>query len=139
MNACLFRPLLIAALLVAGAFGCGERPGSVRELDPEQLGARLEADSTLLLDVRTPEEFAAGHVPGAVNVPVRELEARLAELRPWQGREVIAYCQSGRRAGHALRILERAGFRRLWHLDGDFGDWARAGRPVQRGAGLTGS
>jgi rhodanese-related sulfurtransferase len=62
-----------------------------------------------LLDVRTPQEFAAGHVPGAVNVPVDELRSRLEELP--RDREIAAYCQVGQRGYLATRILRQAGFK----------------------------
>ncbi len=66
------------------------------------------ADKPLLLDVRTPPEFAAGHIPGAVNIPVDELRGRLAELP--KGRPVVAYCQVGQRGYLATRILMQHGF-----------------------------
>jgi rhodanese-related sulfurtransferase len=61
-----------------------------------------------LLDVRTPEEFSAGHLPGAVNIPVDELRGRLAEL-PRDG-QIAAYCQVGQRGYLATRILRQRGF-----------------------------
>ena len=62
-----------------------------------------------LVDVRTPGEFAAGHLPGAVNIPLHELDGRLAELHPKSG-PVVLYCRSGRRSGSAARVLKSAGF-----------------------------
>jgi rhodanese-related sulfurtransferase len=131
--------LLISALLAAGSLACGERNEPVRDLEPERLLALLaEDEAVLLLDVRTPEEFRAGHIPAARNLPVQEIGARIAGLEPWRDRDVIAYCRSGRRSGEALAVLEQAGFRRLWHLEGDFGAWASAGRPVETGAPAAG-
>jgi rhodanese-related sulfurtransferase len=63
----------------------------------------------MLLDVRTPQEFAAEHIPGAVNVPVDELRSRLAELP--RDRDIAAYCQVGQREYLATRILRHAGFK----------------------------
>jgi rhodanese-related sulfurtransferase len=86
-----------------------------------------------VLDVRTPEEFAAGHVPGAINVPHDQVEARLPELQTkLGGKDVVVYCRSGRRAGMALSVLEQAGFRRLGHLEGDMNAWSAAGRPIAK-------
>ena len=62
-----------------------------------------------MLDVRTPEEFAESHIPGAVNIPVDELRRRLGELP--RDRELAAYCQVGQRGYLATRILLQAGFR----------------------------
>jgi rhodanese-related sulfurtransferase len=61
-----------------------------------------------VLDVRTPEEFAGGHIPGAVNIPVDELRRRLGEIP--RDREVAAYCQAGPRGHLATRILLQCGF-----------------------------
>ncbi len=61
-----------------------------------------------LIDVRAPEEFAAGHIPGAINIPLDELRARLPEVP--KGRPIAVYCQVGQRGYLATRILLHAGF-----------------------------
>jgi len=85
--------------------------------------------SLLLLDVRTPEEFAAGHIPGAVNIPYDQVAGRLAEIP--KDDEVVLYCRSGRRAGLAAEVLAASGYTRLAHLEGDMQGWQSAGRPVE--------
>ena len=65
-------------------------------------------DQTILLDVRTPNEFAEGHLPGAVNIPVDDLRGRLGELS--KDRQILAYCQVGMRGYIATRILLQKGF-----------------------------
>jgi phage shock protein E len=70
---------------------------------------RLVAEGARLLDVRTPSEFAQGHLPGALNMPVQELENRLDELGV-RSRPLVVYCRSGSRSGSAKRVLERHGF-----------------------------
>jgi rhodanese-related sulfurtransferase len=65
-------------------------------------------DQTILLDVRTPKEFAEGHMPGAVNIPVDDLRGRLGELS--KDRPILAYCQVGMRGYIATRILLQKGF-----------------------------
>jgi len=57
----------------------------------DDLLSRIERDEVVVLDVRPPEEFKSGHIPGAVSIPLRELKARLAEIQP--GKEVVAYCR----------------------------------------------
>jgi rhodanese-related sulfurtransferase len=91
-----------------------------------------QGGAALLLDVRTPGEFASGHVPGAVNVPHTEIAARLAELEPRRDDEVIVYCESGRRAEKAAAMLAERGFENVRHLEGDMAGWREAGLPVQR-------
>lgn len=70
---------------------------------------RLVERGALLLDVRTPAEFATDHIPGAINIPVQELDRRMGELGP-KDKPVVVYCQSGRRSGRAARMLKEAGY-----------------------------
>jgi rhodanese-related sulfurtransferase len=86
----------------------------------------------VVLDVRTPAEFAAGHVPGARNVPHDEIPARLAELSSLKDQQVVLYCRSGRRTAIAAETLRGAGFEKLLHLEGDWLAWEAAKQPVER-------
>ena len=70
----------------------------------------LVAAGAWLVDVRMPAEYAAGHVPGAVNIPVQELAHRLEELGSTE-RAVVVYCRSGARSASAARLLREAGYR----------------------------
>ena len=99
-----------------------------------ELLARLERKDPELavLDVRTPAEFAAGHVPGARNIPHDLLSSRLAELAPLRDKQVVLYCRSGRRSLLAEDVLRKAGFTRIGHLEGDYLAWEAEHRPVER-------
>jgi phage shock protein E len=88
------------------------------------------ADHLFVLDVRTPEEFAAGHVPGAVNIPHEQMAARIGEVP--QDKDVVLYCKSGRRAALAADVLAAKGYTRLSHLEGDMPAWIEQGRPVAK-------
>ena len=81
--------------------------GLLRGDHPQSDWEAVEAGQDFLLDVRTPPEYAAGHIPGAANVPVDELRDRLAEVP--KGRPVVAYCQVGQRGYLATRVLTQAG------------------------------
>jgi rhodanese-related sulfurtransferase len=85
-------------------------------------------DHLFLLDVRTPQEYAEGHIAGAVNVPHDQLATRLAEVP--KDKDVVLYCRSGRRAGIAADVLAAKGYTRLSHLEGDMIAWTEKGRPV---------
>jgi len=78
---------------------------------------RLVGAGALLLDVRTPEEFARGHLPGARNVPVQVLESRLAEVGD-PAAPVVVYCRSGARSARAKAILQGHGFNAVSDLGG---------------------
>jgi rhodanese-related sulfurtransferase len=94
-------PVNMAGFVAAGLLR-GEHPQVDVALDQGAGGG-------MLLDVRTPAEFDAGHIPGAVNVPVDERRSRLGELS--RDRDVTAYCQVGQRGYLATRILQQAGFK----------------------------
>ncbi len=69
---------------------------------------QLAKDGALILDVRTKEEYDAGHIDGAINIPVQVIESHLDEIKGYNKNMVIAYCRSGRRSGKATDILNKA-------------------------------
>ena len=89
---------------VAGGLLRNDHP----QLDVESVLAAPEHQRPFVLDVRTPQEFSAGNIPGALNIPVDELRSRLNEIP--RDREIAAYCQVGQRGYLATRILRQAGF-----------------------------
>lgn len=95
----------------------------------DTLGAtRLINDNhAIVLDVREPAEFAAGHLPNARNIPLAELAARVGDLP--QGKPVLVCCASGARSGRAAAVLKKGG-REVFNLDGGVQAWRQAGLPV---------
>lgn len=104
---------IILVVLAAGAvaFFFVARRGDISGADARE----RVANGAALLDVRTPEEFAAGHLPEAINIPVRELAGRQDEIGPTT-RPVVLYCRSGTRSGLAARALRKAGFSEVYNL-----------------------
>jgi rhodanese-related sulfurtransferase len=100
----------------------------------ERLGDAGNADPTLI-DVRTPAEFEAGHIPGAVNVPLDELKASLDDLCAVldDHHDVVLVCRSGARAGQAQEALRGVGLPSPVVLSGGIVDWERTGGAVNRG------
>lgn len=123
---------ILAIALVACAFALPAAAAGPASIEPKALGERIAwADQALfVLDVRTPEEYAAGHLPGAVNIPHDQLAARLGELSAARERDIVVYCRTGRRSAEALGVLDDAGFKRLFHLKGDYVRWTGEKRPV---------
>lgn len=124
------RRLPLGLLLFAIAFrAVAAGPAAI---EPKALVERIAwADQYLVvLDVRTPAEYAEGHVPGAINIPHTELASRIAELAGAREKDVVVYCRSGSRADEALDTLGKAGFKRLFHLKGDYTRWSDEKRPV---------
>lgn len=99
----------------------------------EQLLERSRAGIVTVLDVRPADEFAQAHVPGALNIPLRDLEARLADLDP--EKEIVAYCRSAYcvLSFEAVAELRARGFK-AHRLDEGLPEWKAAGMPIQSGA-----
>lgn len=95
----------------------------------KDLLARLEAGSVTLLDVRPQDEFVLGHLPGALNIPLAELEKRLSELP--MGREIIAYCRGPYcvLSFDAVALLRARGYQ-IHRLEDGYPEWKAAGLPV---------
>lgn len=94
--------------------------GCARSATPDEVSEAkaMVAKGALLLDVRTPEEFAGGHLDGAVNVPVQVLDSKWASLNVPPEREVVVYCRSGRRSAQAKAVLEGKGVKRVVDVGG---------------------
>ncbi len=92
---------------------------------------KSQADA-VVVDVRTPGEFAAGHVEGAVNIDYRgaDFAEKVAALP--KGKPILVHCQSGGRSRSALPAFTAAGHAEVHHMDGGFGAWVRAGLPVAK-------
>ncbi|MCO6412711.1 MAG: rhodanese-like domain-containing protein [Thiogranum sp.] len=102
-------------------------------LTPQQVSEKLAADPALqVVDVRKPVEFAVGHIPGAVNMPIDELDLRVDELGG--DREVLVYCINGARTRRAEHVLLDNGIENIYHLQGAFQAWIQAGLPIEKGA-----
>ncbi len=103
-------------------------PG-VPEVTPDE-ARRRAAEGAVIVDVREPDEWRAGHIPGARHIPLGRLAAAVQELDP--DREVIVVCRSGSRSAVAARALLRAGFPRVSNLAGGMIAWTGRGLPVKR-------
>jgi rhodanese-related sulfurtransferase len=133
-----FRTPLVTlvALALAVLPACSKEPappaasaGAVGLADHDPaLAHKLVSEGAVLLDVRNADEFSARHLPGAVNIPVGDLEGRLDEVKKLAGgddrKPIVVYCASGNRAGRAKKTLGAAGFEQVTNL-GSIDDWDR--------------
>ena len=92
----------------------------------------MNQGSTLVLDVRDGEEYAAGHLPRARHIPLRELSKRVEEIGKFKTKPVIVTCKSGTRSGAACRFLKQAGFANVYQLKGGLAAWQQASLPVEK-------
>lgn len=127
----------VAAAHVAGfdrlaAAYLGERDG-IEVIDRAELAARLRDGTVIVLDVRPPDEYAAGHIAGARSVPIAELRKHIRALP--DDAEIVAYCRGPYcvYADDAIRALGRQGYRARRLIDG-YPEWKRAGLPIAAGA-----
>jgi molybdopterin/thiamine biosynthesis adenylyltransferase/rhodanese-related sulfurtransferase len=101
----------------------------VDEVSAAEAAAR--ADGPAYVDVREQEEWAEGHIPGALHIPRGSLESRVERALPERDRPVVVYCAGGNRSIFAARTLEELGYANVASLAGGFTDWKRSGFPVQ--------
>ncbi len=107
-------PTLFAlAMLLVVTVACARGGDGVEQRAWQEIG-----NGALLVDVRTPREYEAGHLDGAVLIPHDQVEQRLAEFGDDKSRSIVLYCRSGRRAGVAEQILREAGFTNVLNAGG---------------------
>jgi hydroxyacylglutathione hydrolase len=120
-----------AGLDVIGRWQAAGRPlAATPSLDVRQTAEAVAARRGGLLDVRSRAEWAAGHLPGAVNLPLGELEQRLGELPA--ARPLIVQCQTGARAAIAASLLRACGIDEVYLFEGGFAQWSASGQAVER-------
>ncbi|MFZ0530322.1 MAG: rhodanese-like domain-containing protein [Propionicimonas sp.] len=132
--------LVASAALLAGCSGgtvsvstgptATATPASGASLTASEFAAAAKLADSVILDVRTAEEFASGRLPGAVNLDVESADftARLADLDP--AKSYAVYCRSGNRSKAAMTTMSSAGFTHLFDLAGGIGAWKSAGGEV---------
>lgn len=124
----------VIALLVAA---CGGSTATDSKLELSSVGSVAEIIAEppadlVILDIRTPEEFAAGHIAGAINIDyyAGDFEARLGELAtdvPY-----VMYCNSGNRSANTLPLMDSLGFAEVYELDGGIQAWFSAGNAIEQ-------
>jgi molybdopterin/thiamine biosynthesis adenylyltransferase/rhodanese-related sulfurtransferase len=108
----------------------------IREISVNEVGARRAAGATLI-DVREQVEWDAGHIPGAVFIPMGELLGRIGDVAPDKGAELILQCRSGARSGRMTEALQQQGYTNVVNMAGGILDWQANGLPVEAPQTLT--
>ena len=123
------KQILFMALSFFSLFSCS---AGIKNLNVEQFASAV-ADGACVLDVRTPEEFAEGYIPGAVNIDwngedfLGKVDAAFDASEP-----IYLYCRSGRRSAAAAKALSKAGYKKVFNLLGGFNAWAEAGKHIDQ-------
>lgn len=108
----------------------------IRELPPKQVAQTLGVSSTLVIDVREPDEFREGALVGSLSIPRGLLESRILELSPDQSTPIVVYCAGGSRSALAALTLQNLGFHQVVSIEGGFGRWKSEEFPWEKPATL---
>jgi len=90
----------------------------------------INQGKTLIIDVRDSEQFAAGHLRDARNIPLKDLPQRISELDKFKSKSVVVVCQTGTQSGKAEAALKKAGFAEVYGLTGGIAAWQTQGLPT---------
>lgn len=129
------RLMVAVAALLAILTGCSpstQATTGVARVDVAEFATIIAEPGVQIIDVRTPEEFADGHINGAVNIPVQQPDFadRVAALDP--SATYAVYCRSGNRSQPAVAAMEAAGITRIYELQSGTKGWTAAGQPLTR-------
>jgi rhodanese-related sulfurtransferase len=113
------KKILAAISFLLMVTGCSA--GSYKDVSVDEAKEIIDNGKVEVLDVRTPEEFAAGHIPGAKLVPLQVLEGMLSELEKEQ--KYVVVCQSGNRSTQASGVLTENGFKNIYNMSGGMNEW----------------
>jgi rhodanese-related sulfurtransferase len=102
-------------------------------LQPAGLTALVNREDALVVDLRPIAEFEKGHIPGAKNVQVSQFDPENRQLAAARSLPVVLVCKAGQASGDAAKRLRKAGFERVFVLDGGIGAWQQAGLPLAKG------
>lgn len=106
--------------------------GAGNSVSPVQATLLINREDAVVLDVREADEFAAGHLPDALSIPVSKLAERVAELEKYKDKPIVVCCASGVRSGKACSELKKHGFDKLHNLAGGVDAWVGAGYPIKK-------
>jgi len=107
--------------------------GAVTKVSAETVKAAIDSkEKAIFLDVRDAGEFAAGHLPGAMNISRGTLEFNVFGKIPDQNAKIYVYCKTAGRSAMATKTLNDLGFKNACLMDAQYADWVKAGYPVER-------
>ena len=101
-------------------------------VSPAQATLLINREDAMVLDVREPAEYAGGHIPKALPIPLGQLSKRLDELQRFKDKPIVVVCRSGNRSANACGILKKNEFPQVLNLSGGMSAWEQAGLPVTK-------
>ncbi len=110
--------------------GCSSSNEAIKKVDPVEFSEVVKQPGVVILDVRTPEEFNAGHIENAININLEGSDFASEVSRLDMNATVAVYCRSGNRSGVATEQMAELGFTDMYDMQGGIIDWEAAGGPV---------
>ena len=121
---------LIASTLLLTA--CGGKSVEINQLNATGFAAKIQESGVTVLDVRRPDEFAAGHIPGAININVEDSAFKSEISKLDKSGTYAIYCHSGRRSMIAANEMAGNGFTKLFNLTNGINEWIASSGPLTR-------
>ncbi|THB75089.1 MAG: rhodanese-like domain-containing protein [Gammaproteobacteria bacterium] len=103
-----------------------------KSIDISTAISRFNQDKATFLDIRSNNEFANGHITGAINIPETDLEKRISDLIKFKEKEIIVYCQTGIRTAKSCKVLKDNGFNTISTLSGGLTAWTNENYPIEK-------
>lgn len=122
----LFAALAVTLILLA----ISEARKGGPKLSPQAATRLINRENAMVLDIRPKKEFQSGHITGALNIPLAELDKRIGELEKYRQRPLIVVCNLGHSTAAAVRKLQQAGFDQAYKLSGGITEWKAQSLPV---------
>lgn len=119
-------PLLVVVILLI-------RSNAVKggkKITPQDLVSLTNQDAAKLIDLRSPNEFADGHITGSINIPYADIEDRLHEIKLQEGKSLVLICDSGSQSANAGEVLNKTGYQNTVILSGGIGAWKLDNLPL---------
>ncbi len=129
--------ILLISLVAMSAFGLLMpllKGRAANELSPAEATQLINREDAHIVDVRDADEFAAGHLPEAKNIPLAKLSERAGELEKLKAKPIIVCCAAGMRSTKGCKELGKLGFDKVYSLAGGVDAWVGAGYPVKKGS-----
>jgi rhodanese-related sulfurtransferase len=101
--------------------------GETGSISPKEASAMYADKKAVIVDVREDSEWNEQHIPGAIHIPLAQLNEHLSELKQYKDSPVITQCKTGGRSAQALDVLKSAGFSKVYNMDGGIMAWDKAG------------
>ncbi|MDC9719703.1 MAG: rhodanese-like domain-containing protein [Gammaproteobacteria bacterium] len=124
--------MVLALLLTLSVLLITERRKAAPSVSPQQATVMSNGEDALLLDIRTPADFKAGHVIGAKNIPFADLTKRITELEKHKDKPIIVICKTGQTASGAANVLKKAEFTNVHRMAGGMAEWTGQNLPLVR-------